>query len=110
MSDATTFVSDAVRARRSQRKGFCKGSLAISTPLVCRDGFEMSVQASAVHRSTPRTVDGPWSEFEVGFLTQDEPLLALYAEDEGTLTETVYNYVPANIVLAVIEKHGGLAQ
>lgn len=108
--DAINFISDAVRNRRHLQHPAIKDSqFAVSAPIHCADGFEMSVQASAIHRSTPRTMDGPWSAFEVGYPSQEEPLLTLYAEDEGTLTETVYNYVPAEIVLAVIEKHGGLA-
>jgi len=73
----------------------------------CRDGFIMSVQVSKCHYCTPRNNIGPWTHVEVGFPSQKEDLLMEYAEDPDHPTETVYGYVPVEIVMAVIEKHGG---
>ena len=51
----------------------------------------------------------------IGFPSAPEPLIAEYAEDweiEGDddprLCETVYGYVPVEVIDAVIEKHGGI--
>lgn len=73
----------------------------------CRDGFTMSVQASEFHYCTPRNNTGPWVCVEVGFPSQKEDLLMEYAEDPDHPTETVYGYVPVEIVIEIIEKHGG---
>ena len=73
----------------------------------CRDGFRMSVQASEHHYCSPRTNEGPWDEVEVGFPSAVEPLLWKYADEPGNWTETVYGYVPIELVAAVVELHGG---
>ena len=74
----------------------------------CVDGFIMSVQASENHYCTPRDNIGPWTEVEVGFPNRIEPLLWPYAEGPGNWTDTVYPYVPIELVAAVIEVHGGM--
>lgn len=78
--------------------------------MVCADGFEMSVQAGRTHYCDPR-YDGEreYDSFEVGYPSEQDDLLTPYAEDRRRLTETVYGYVPADVIDAVIVKHGGLA-
>jgi hypothetical protein len=68
----------------------------------------MSVQASEFHYCTPRDNDGPYAEFEVGFPSQPEDQLMPYAEDPERPTDTVYGYVPLEVIEALIEKHGGV--
>ena len=79
--------------------------------LACQDGFKMSVQVSNGHYCSPRKdfEDAQnYYQMEVGFPTQSEPLLLDYAEDRDKPTETVYGYVPVEIINKVITKHGGL--
>jgi hypothetical protein len=79
------------------------------TPITCKDGFTMSVQASKFAYSSPReTAAWPYSAFEVGFPNRVEPLLMPYAEMNETPTETVYGWVPLSVLLAVVKKHGGI--
>jgi len=78
--------------------------------VVCRDGFSMSVQASSGHYCSPRNDEGPWETVEVGFPSIIEPLLWDYADEPGAWTDTVYGYVPIELVAAVIEVHGGLVE
>ena len=81
----------------------------ISKPIKCRDGFTMSVQASAFHYCAPRITGlGFYDKYEIGFPSEEEPLLIPYAEEPDQPTETVYGYVPAQVVVDVIAKHGGL--
>lgn len=77
--------------------------------VVCMDGFTMSVQAGRGVYCSPRDDAGPWLSVEVGFPSKIEPLLWDYAEEPGRWTETVYGYVPIELVGAVIECHGGFA-
>lgn len=77
--------------------------------LVCKDGFTFSVQASASHYCTPREDAGPHTHFEVGYPSAVEPALLPYAEDDTKPTETVYAWVPADIIDDIILKHGGFA-
>lgn len=77
--------------------------------IICADGFSMSVQGHYGAYSYPRDdfAEG-YSEVEVGFPSALEELLMPYAELPETPTETVYGFVPVELVETVIEKHGGL--
>ena len=80
-------------------------------PVVCKDNFKMSVQASANHYCSPK-VNGSgmsYSHVEVGFPTEKEDLLMDYIDgDDNEPTDTVYSYVPASVIINVIDKHGGI--
>jgi hypothetical protein len=77
--------------------------------VLCADGFEMSVQASATSYSIPRMTDAPvYREVEVGFPSAREDMLIEWAEDPDDPTGTVYGYVPVQVVTNVIAKHGGM--
>lgn len=77
--------------------------------LICKDGFEMSVQASNVHYCSPRIDNADYySEVEVGYPTVSEEELLDYAEDRTRPTKTVYGYVPVELVDKIISKHGGV--
>jgi hypothetical protein len=78
--------------------------------LVCRDGFEMSVQASGIHYSFPRTNEGPWENVECGFPSKPVPELREWKEElEEPDEDCVFAYVPWVAVMLTIEKHGGCA-
>lgn len=85
--------------------------LSYRTPadrIICKDGFEFSVQASANHYCTPRTDDArAYTQFEVGYPSQYEESLAPYAETPGT-TETVFPWVPLAVIVYLVNKHGGI--
>ena len=79
-------------------------------PIVCKDGFTFSVQASSSHYCTPRSEDhdDTYTHFEVGYPSILEESLAPYAEEPGT-TETVFGWVPLRVIVYLIEKHGGVS-
>jgi len=76
--------------------------------ITCADGFSLSVQANYGAYCSPRTNIGPWSKVEVGFPSEKPDLIMQYAEDERRPTDTVYGYVPINLVEQLIEQHGGM--
>jgi len=77
--------------------------------VVCYDGFSMSVQAHAGAYCTPRVDSAEcYTEVEVGFPSETEPLLKQWAEDWRYPTQTVYSYVPSKVVVTVCAKHGGI--
>ena len=79
--------------------------------IVCKDGFEMSVQASGGNYCEPRIDHADhYSEVEVGYPSAREPLLMEYAEDSENPTATVYGWVPSDLIRHVIDKHGGIAK
>ena len=51
-----------------------------------------------------------YKEVEVGFPSIEEPLLMEYIESEGKPTDTVYPYVPVQVVTNVIARHGGMVE
>lgn len=78
--------------------------------LVCNDGYSISVQASENHYCTPQiSVFGlDYDEVELGFPSEPDELINGYAEDPSDYTDTVYGWVPMEIVEKLIEKHGGI--
>ncbi len=77
--------------------------------VVCADGFTMSVQAHAGSYCSPRINHAErYSAVEVGYPSTEEPLLLNYAEDASKPTDTVYGWVPTEVVSLVIAKHGGM--
>lgn len=83
---------------------------AVRPHIFCEDGFEMSVQAGSGLYSAPRgnLESGEYTACDVGFPNQKEELLMPYAEeDPETPTDSVYAYVPVEVIEQIIEKHGG---
>jgi hypothetical protein len=79
----------------------------------------MSVQAGQSCYSVPNDVVDEYAEAEIGFPSIPEPLIKQYAEimdvesstvleDDSWLCDTVYPYVPVEVVDEVISKHGGI--
>ena len=81
---------------------------SLNKAVMCADGFSMSVQASSTAYSEPRDNIGPYTKAEVGFPSQPEEMLLKYAEDPDKPTETVYGWVPRQIIINVVAKHGGI--
>lgn len=78
--------------------------------IICKDGFNISVQANEYAYCTPRKNKAwPYERVELGYPSDIDELIDLeYAECPGT-TDTIYAYVPIEIVNKLIEKHGGIA-
>jgi hypothetical protein len=78
---------------------------------MCADGWSVSIQGNTDgHYCRPRDThyDGvPW-EVELGYPSEAEELLLNYAEDKERLTDTVYAYVPIDVLEDVVAKHGGI--
>ena len=83
-------------------------NIKLYTPVTCPDGLTVSIQASEVHYCTPRDNTGPYTSVELGFPNQIPPKEILeYADDKDSPTDTVYGYVPVDLVKEWIESHGG---
>lgn len=76
-------------------------------PVVCADGFKVSIQASKMHYSWPRDNVRAYKACELGYPSEADDLIKEYAEGED-YTNTVYGYVPAKVIQALLEKHGGI--
>jgi len=76
---------------------------------VCKDGFEVSIQASHGHYCEPRSDDEIYEAVELGFPSERPPdYIMEYAEEPDSPTATVYAFVPAELVHKMIQEHGGL--
>ena len=78
--------------------------------LYCNDGYSVSVQASEFHYCSPR-LNGlqDYESVELGFPSMEDELINEYADGGDDYTDTVYGYVPIEVVEKLIEKHGGIA-
>ena len=82
----------------------------------CKDGFTVSVQANDFAYALPREdyPDTPYTNVECGYPSADPETVAFreYAEMCGTedYTNTVYPYVPVEIVQAELDAHGGITE
>ena len=76
--------------------------------IVCADGATLSVQASRTHYCRPRDCYGPWHTVEVGYPSVAVPEWAAHKDqDKNADTDTVFAYVPVELVRAFITAHGG---
>ena len=77
--------------------------------VTCKDGFKMSVQAGENLSSIPReNFAERYEKVEIGYPSEKESLILEYARGANDPTDTIYAYVPVDIVTLVIAKHGGI--
>ena len=76
----------------------------------CADGYVVSIQASSNHYCSPRADgrDVQYEAVELGYPNQPDELILEYAEEPDSPCETVYGYVPVDVVDALCAKHGGI--
>jgi len=88
---------------------YAKGDFRVLKEVVCMDGFSISVQASSRHYCQPReTGANEYQLVECGYPSQAPEFILQYAEDSEQPTETVYGYVPVDLVNKLIDSHGGV--
>lgn len=98
--DLNAWLRDTYRHRT-----FGKHQFAIPRPpLICADGFAMSVQAGRNMCSEPRADNDVYESVEVGYPNAPTPELDPYGDDG------VYSYVPVAVVEAIVTAHGGVMQ
>lgn len=86
------------------------GGFVLAPPIVCADGFEISVQASAGHYCAPRNSQGPWTEVECGFPSEDVPTLSAHKDGDDEDTKSVFGWTPIELVNELIASHGGIKE
>ncbi|AUR87627.1 hypothetical protein NVP1101O_216 [Vibrio phage 1.101.O._10N.261.45.C6] len=80
-----------------------------------KSGLTLSIQAGEGNYSSPRTnFKHPqfqrYKEFEIGFPSKMVPEFMPYCEDEDKPTDTVYGWVPREVIQKVINQNGGIKQ
>lgn len=79
--------------------------------LTLKDGTTFSIQASRSHYCTPRKTIRDYkayTHFEIGFPSVKIKELLEFAEDIENPTDTVYGYVPKNIIDKIVKSRGGV--
>lgn len=77
--------------------------------VICEDGFSISIQAGQGLYCHPRNYDGNYTKVELGFPSDYEEDILQYAESFGEFDdprETVYPYVPVEVIFKALQKHG----
>nr|WP_318375411.1 hypothetical protein [Enterobacter sp.] len=81
--------------------------------VVCFDGYSISIQANNAAYCQPRDdiedIAG-YDSFELGFPSEADKSILDYAENGGNPVDTVYPYVPRDVVERLIEDHGGIKE
>jgi hypothetical protein len=84
------------------------GGGTIFPEIFCADGFHFSAQGHYGAYSHPRDdFADHYSAVEIGFPSEKEDLFMPFVMDAERPTDTVYSYVPIEVVCKVIECHGG---
>lgn len=74
----------------------------------CADGFSISIQGGTRgHYCEPREHCDVYNMVELGYPSAIDDMIAPYAESENT-TDTVFGYVPIEVVEQLAAKHGGI--
>lgn len=77
--------------------------------VICKDGYSVSIQANVYVYCEPRENKKDfYSEVELGFPNQYDELLDDYNADPLESIDTIYGYVPVELVDLLLEKHGGI--
>lgn len=77
--------------------------------IVCPDGFSISIQANEYAYCEPRRNHSSYyTHVECGFPSSSDMSdeLKSYAEDKDDYTQTVYPYVPVEVVEEELKRHG----
>lgn len=85
------------------------GSVRFRPEIVCADGFRMSVQGHEMTYSIPKEICGEFEAMEIGFPSEQEDLIMEFIDsDTQPPTQSVYGYIPIDLIEKVVEKHGGI--
>ncbi len=76
----------------------------------CKDWFKISVQANYWAYCNPRTTflsthTFLYNKMELWFPNMEDDLILEYAENKDIPTQTVYAYVPVQVIEKLLEKH-----
>lgn len=115
MTNKTTMAALQDMLSPEKRKiavGLSASSFLKLVPKVkCKNGFSVSIQASAGHYCAPRDNEGPWRKVELGYPSDRVETWLPYidGDEDSDPTASVYAFVPIELVAEAIDAHGGLS-
>lgn len=112
--DPRAYKASAYQSLGCTRDYIGKGERCFRFPRIeCADGFSLSVQGHSGAYCRPRgDFEDRYTMVEIGFPSAREELIMPYIDggEDTDPTQTVYGYVPVELVEQVITKHGGFAR
>ena len=91
------------------KKTYSQNTYSVRERAACVDGFEVSIQGgTAGHYCIPREHCNEYEAVELGYPNRVEESLIEYAESPETPLDSVYGFVPIEVVERIVEKHGGI--
>lgn len=104
------FLKQTYKQYNTEQKDINTFYSLIRPHIICNDGFRISVQASSFNYCTPREnlSDGEYETVELGMPSMEDDLIKEYAENKSNYTNTIYGFVPMEIVEELILKHDGI--
>jgi hypothetical protein len=105
---------NSLPSREFKAPGFQHLTKCLAPQIICKDGTKLSVQASNGHYCSPREdYPGYYNSVEVGFPSVAPPdSWESYFDGDwetGDRTDSVYGYIPIELVIEFIIEHGGIA-
>lgn len=102
------YETDVINMFLRKTKAYTPSGLIANRPaFVFGDGTVLSIQASEDRYCRPRADEATfYSAVECGYPTREIEELKKYAEDPDYLTETVYPYVPVEILNELVKEKG----
>ncbi len=104
----TQWMDEGFTGERGE--GYC---YQMCRPVLLADGTSLSIQAGDTHYCEPRMLSengtySDYSHFEIGFPSRIIEELLPYADDDENPTDTVYAYVPRELIETIIKAAGGV--
>ena len=96
-------IQDFLKATFKNENGMC-----FRNRLVCNDGYSISAQAGSGFYCEPRRTQEAHRSIELGFPSEEDDIINAYAESPDDYTQTVYPFVPIDVVQELVDKHGGI--
>lgn len=105
LDDAKDYVNTFIK--NTNAATLIMSSILVRPKFLLKDGISLSIQASSAHYSSLDSFEqDKYETVEVGFPSEPIPELLPYAEDSGAPTDSVYAYVPVDLLNNIIEAHG----
>ena len=108
-------VKEFIKRTHINNQGYKGMKEPLFRPVVfCKDGFNVSIQASEFHYCTPREFTDKYSRVEIGYPSLRVPEFSKYIDNHDNYldnydhTNAIFPFVPVSVVEKVVKQHGGI--
>jgi len=83
-------------------------STTILPSIETNNGLEIAIQAGELFCCSPRDNYGPWELVEINYINRRIEKLTAYADDAENIEDTIYRWVPVDLIDEIVEENGGI--